>query len=231
MADKPVLTLVRDCGMNLRTRRSRAPLNRVNVHAQSMSADTGATLDFKDPLCGDLLPPLRDGLRSDLHESSQGPLGAGLFDKEIEGGSVHGGQHYTDGLQLSTVGSLPLQPLPDEYLLMVDKPPVKRVAPAHAPGDYESFTKWLDVAVGKGTHYGMPAALAKWCGVERQNVAKWQGGSLPEGQALQRKIAEWAQVDYEALRELIVRHREAKAEARIAAKNRPKKKVPLRVAR
>lgn len=229
MADKPVLTLVRDCGMNLRTRRARSPLNRVNVRSQRVPTDTGATLDFKDPLCGDLLAPLRDGLRSDLHQGGQGSLGAGLLDEQIEGGTVHGGQQYTSSLQLSTVSSLPSQPLPDEYLLMVDKPPVKRVAPAPAPGDYDSFTKWLEDSIA---HYGMPAALGRWCGVERQNVARWQGGSLPEGQALQRKIAEWAQVDYEALRELIARHREAKAEARIAAKNRPpKKKASLRVAR
>lgn len=215
MAEKPKLVLVEGCGMNLRTRRARPTLNRVNVRAKKVPTHAGPLLDLQHSLGGDLLCPLRDGLRSDLHQGSQGSLGADLSGKNLKGVGVHGGQPYTISLQLSTGNSLPSPSPPYDHPPMVDKPKEKRAGPADSPKGYPTFAKWVEASTSR---YGMGAELARYCGVERQNVQRWIEGALPEGQAMRRMIAEWAQVDYGEVSDALERDHEAKLAAKAAAK-------------
>ncbi len=85
---------------------------------------------------------------------------------------------------------------------MVDKPKLKRVAPAPSPDGYPTLKAWLKATLDR---HGMGAELTDWCGVPRQNLYKWETGSIPAGPKVRKDIAEWAQVPYESLRELIER--------------------------
>jgi len=93
----------------------------------------------------------------------------------------------------------------------------RRSDPAPNPDDYQSFTDWFSEAIAPPPDglRGRPAALAKFCGHESggQHVSKWKGGSIPEYPTV-RKIAEWAQVDDEALVRLAMRDQERRAAAK-----------------
>lgn len=102
---------------------------------------------------------------------------------------------------MSTASLLQLDWMRAKYQLMVEKQ--KRITSAEDPGSYSSFTEWLKDAVGRRS---MKAELSRYCGYEgNQHVNKWLNGSIPKLPATWKLIAEWAQVDYNALRDLIDR--------------------------
>jgi transcriptional regulator with XRE-family HTH domain len=116
---------------------------------------------------------------------------------------------YTSSLQMSTASSLPERSALGETQPVVDGN-TKRVAPALSPDDYQTLAKWLEAATERR---GMASELARFCGVERQNVTKWLNGSIPDGPLVKKLISDWAQVDYYQLRDLIDRDEEARKEA------------------
>lgn len=224
MRDKPKLVLVEGCGMKLRPPRARAPLRRVDVRTKPMARDAGQLLKGNHLLDGNLLPPLRDGLRLDAHSPGQLGTGANLLEDEVEGNGVgdgfHGGQPYTHSLRVATLG-LSRQGRAGEYhKRMVDSQKEKpRMVAAASPRLYSDFGKWISDAVAP---YGFGAGLARFCEVSRPGVTKWQNGSVPDDPAIRRRIAEWMGADYADVRDLIERHEErVAAEKRDAAAAQP----------
>jgi hypothetical protein len=219
MRDRPKLVLVKDCGMNLRPPRTRAALRRVNVRAKPMTRNAGQLLKGKNLLDGDLLAPLRDGLRLDAHPPRQLGAGADLLENEVEGGGIvdgfHGQQPYATGLRVATSGLCGPARRGEYHKRMVDSHSEKpRMVAAATPRIYSDFGKWISDAVAP---YGFGAALARYCGVTRPGVTKWQRGSVPDDPAIRRKIAEWMGADYADMRDLIERHEERVAAEKKAA--------------
>lgn len=221
MAHTPTLTLVPNCGRDMKSRPLRGSgFTRVKIRPQVVPTDPRGPLDLKDSLGGDSLLPLGDGLRGNIHQVSERGLGAG-FGQKLDG-SFHEPEIYTASLQLSTAGSLPSDRLPQQDQLMVDLLH-KRVSPAPPPENFKTVAEWL---IASTERWGMRSELGRYCGKDRQNVEKWVKGSLPTGPALRRDIAEWAQVPFESLRALFERDEEARLaippKARKRAASRPR---------
>lgn len=119
--------------------------------------------------------------------------------------SIAGFMHitYTARLDLATAGSLKNSTICVEHLHMVEKRPFI----AESPAAFETFTAWLENAVRV---HSFQQRLSEYTGVSPQNVQRWLDGYIPRNPGVQKLIAEWAQVDYGQLRDLIDKTREQK---------------------
>ena len=187
-----------------------------------MAGDTGDSFKLQDALGRHaVFQPFGDGLRGNVRELCERPLSARPFDHQFD--AVHAAEQYTSGLLSSTYGLLHSLSAAAQYQPMVyKKQKRKRLAPARNPDEFEDYGQWLNAAI-EGT---TPAELGRYCEKSSQLIYKWQTSGSITSIPVQRLIAEWAQVDFEALRRLIVKTEEARALRKKVHMDVPKRSSP-----